>query len=69
VRSHPLDQLGAVGGDGAPGQDGRGGVAIGLDRDPRQKPRGIGIEAEANLTAALLDERRQPVSETSQLSP
>jgi hypothetical protein len=58
-----------VGGDGVPRQDGGRGVAFGLDRDPRQKLRGIGVEPEANLTAALFDERRQPVSELSQLSP
>jgi hypothetical protein len=36
VRSHQLDQLAAVGGDGATGEDGGRGVAFGLDRDPRQ---------------------------------
>jgi len=30
------DQLTAVGGDGAPGEYRRGGLATGLDRDPRQ---------------------------------
>jgi len=69
VRAHPLDQLTAVGGDGAARLGGGRAVAIGLDRDPRQKLRGIGVEPEANLTAALLDERRQPVSKLGQLSP
>jgi hypothetical protein len=36
MRAHARDQLAAVGGDGAGRQDGGGGVAIGLDRDPRQ---------------------------------
>jgi hypothetical protein len=59
-----------VGGDGASRRHGGRGVAIGLDRDPRQQLRGIGVEPEANLTAALFDERRQPVSELVQeLSP
>jgi hypothetical protein len=59
-----------VGGDGAAGQDGgRTGIPIGLDRDPRQQARGIGIETETNLTAALFDERRQPVGELGQVSP
>jgi hypothetical protein len=58
-----------VGGDGTTRQDGRRGVPIGLVRDPRREPRGIGIEAEANLTAALFDERRQPVGELGQVSP
>jgi hypothetical protein len=69
VRTHPLDQLAAVGGDGAARLGGGRAVAIGLDRDPRQKLRGIGVEPEANLTATLLDERRQPVSKLGQLSP
>jgi hypothetical protein len=70
VRPHPRDQLAAVGGDGAPRQDGGNRLAVGLDRDPRQKLRRIGVESEANLTAALFDERRQPVSKLGQeLSP
>jgi len=63
VRADPLDQLTAVGGDGTTGENRRIAVALGLDRDPRQKLRGIGVEAEANLAAALFDERRQPVGE------
>ena len=58
-----------MGGDGATGQDGRRDVAIGLDRDPRQQLRGIGVEAKANLTAALFDELRQPVGELGQVQP
>jgi hypothetical protein len=59
-----------MGGDRAAGGDRGRGVAVGLDRDPRRKLRGIGVEPEANLTAALFDERRQPVSELSyRLSP
>jgi hypothetical protein len=34
--SGALDQLAAVGGDGAPRQDGGRGATFGLDRDPRQ---------------------------------
>jgi hypothetical protein len=69
VGADPLDQLAAVGGDGATGEDRGRLVTGGLDPDPRQQLRRVGVEPEANLTAALLDERRQPVSETSQLSP
>jgi len=59
-----------VGGDGAAGEFGRRAAAFGLDRDPGKKLGGIGVEPEANLTAALFDERRQPVSEPSyRLSP
>jgi hypothetical protein len=59
-----------VGGDGAPRRLGGRGATVGLDRDPREKLRGIGIEPEADLTAALFDERRQPVGEIGQrLSP
>jgi hypothetical protein len=68
VRSHALDQLGAVGGDGTAGELRRGAVAFGPDRDPGEKLRGIGVEPEANLTAALCDERRQPVGELRYLS-
>jgi hypothetical protein len=52
-----------VGGDGAAGELGRRAAALGLDRDPGKKLGGIGVEPEANLTAALCDKRRQPVSE------
>jgi hypothetical protein len=37
VRSRERDQLTAVGGDGAPGENRRrGAIVTGLDRDPRQ---------------------------------
>jgi len=68
--SHTRDQLAAVEGDRAARGDRGRGVAVGLDRDPRRELRGIGVEPEANLTAALFDERRQSVSELSyRLSP
>jgi hypothetical protein len=37
MRSRERDQLTAMGGDGAPGENRRlGAIATGLDRDPRQ---------------------------------
>jgi hypothetical protein len=66
--AHPLDQLAAVGGDSAARLGGGRVVAIGLDPDLWKKLRGIGVEPEANLAAALVDERRQPVGELRYLS-
>jgi hypothetical protein len=57
-----------VSGNGAAGELGRRAVAFGLDRDPGKKLGGIGVEPEANLTATLCDERRQPVDELRYLS-
>jgi len=57
-----------VGGDGAAGEFGPRAAAFGLDRDPEKKLGGIGVEPEANLTATLCDERRQPVGELRYLS-
>jgi hypothetical protein len=68
MRAHPLDQLAAVGGDGAARLGGGRAVAIGLDRDPWKKLRGIGVEPEANLAAARVAARRQPVGELRYLS-
>jgi hypothetical protein len=69
VGTYPLDQLTTVGSDGASGEVCGRLVPGGLDPDPRQQLRRVGVEPEANLTAALLDERRQPVGELGQLSP
>ena len=69
-RAGALDQRPAVGGDGTGRQLGR----RALDRGPEVGPgqlRRVGVETEADLAAALFDERRQPVREGSsgQLSP
>jgi hypothetical protein len=45
--------------------------AAGIDRrgnNARQLGR-VGVEAETDLTAALLDERREPIREVGQLGP
>jgi hypothetical protein len=51
-----------VGGDGAGGDFGRRALDRGTEVLPGQLRR-IGVETEADLAAALLDERRQPVCE------
>jgi hypothetical protein len=63
-RARPLDQAAAVGRDGCRGQLG-GGLAGGqLDRVRGELPR-VGVEPEADLAAALLYERREPIREGS----
>jgi hypothetical protein len=61
-----------VGGDGGRGTFGRGASVPGdLRPVPGQLGR-VGVEAEADLAAALIDERRQPIGELGQragLSP
>ena len=53
-----------MGGDGAGGDFGRRALDRGTEILPGQLRR-VGIEAEADLAAALVDERRQPVCERS----
>jgi hypothetical protein len=69
-RAGALDQRETVGDDGAGGDLGRCALDGGTQVLAGQLRR-VGVEAEADLTAALFDERRQPVCERSsrQLSP
>jgi hypothetical protein len=63
-RPGAVDQRPAVSGDGARGDFGR----RALDRGPEILPgqlRRVGVETEADLAAALFDERRQPVRKRS----
>ena len=64
-RAGALDQRAAVGGDGTARRP-RAGVpsTVGPEVLPGQLRR-VGVETEADLAAALLDERRQPVREGS----
>jgi len=66
VRAGPLDQVAAVIRARDRRQLGRGRVGFGRGRPlPGQLGR-VGVEAEADLAAALLDERRQPIGKASQ---
>jgi hypothetical protein len=61
-----VDQRPAVGCDGGPGPfGGRGARIAGLRPVPGQLGR-VGVETEADLAAALFDERRQPIGELLQ---
>jgi hypothetical protein len=51
-----------VRGDGGAGPLGRRPGGVVLDELPRQRG-GVGVEAEADLAAALLYERREPIRE------
>jgi hypothetical protein len=66
VRAGSLDQVTAVLGDRDRRQLGRRRLGIARARPlPGQLGR-VGVEAEADLAAALLDERRQPIGKASQ---
>jgi hypothetical protein len=66
VRPGPLDQVAAVLGDRDRNQLGRRRLGIARARPlPGQLGR-VGVEAEADLAAALLDERRKPIGKASQ---
>ena len=58
-----LDQRAAVRGDRARRPARRPAVAAGPSARPPAELRRVGVEAEADLAAALLDERRQPIRE------
>jgi hypothetical protein len=60
-----LDQRPAVGGNGGGGELGRVGASIGLRPAPGKLGR-VGVEAEADLALALVDERGEPIGKRSQ---
>jgi hypothetical protein len=66
VRAGLLDQVPAVLGDSDRRQLGRRRFGIACARPLSGQLRRIGVEAEADLAAALLDERRQPIGKASQ---
>jgi hypothetical protein len=66
MRSRPLDQVAAVLGDRDRRQLSRRRLGFAGARPlPGQLGR-VGVEAEADLAAALLDERREPIGKASQ---
>jgi hypothetical protein len=66
VRAGPLNQVAAVLGDRDRRQLGRRRLGIGRARPLPGQLRRVGVEAEADLAAALLYERREPIGKASQ---